>query len=289
MSSQRFSFTDTNISHLGMKMLYLASTKYNHNCEFNTNLHTHHFTELYYITKGVGAFQINEKRFAVKENDLIIVNPHIEHTDICDNDMSFEFISLGLEGMTFEFDKQVNNQLYGIFNCDSIKDKMHSILDMLLFEADGEYMHHEISCQNLAEIFIIYIMRLQNLNLTPSLDTKMSKECGIAKRYIDSNYMENITLDLLAELTHMNKFYLVHSFTKYTGMSPINYLAQKRIQISMEYLASTDYSIAQIASNVGFSSQSYFSQVFRKALGMTPVQYRKQQVKHIRLLGDDSQ
>lgn len=285
MSSQRFSFTENELAHLGMKMLYLASNKYNG--EFSNSLHTHHFTELYYITKGAGTFQINEDKFSVKENDLIIINPHTEHTELSDKKKDFEFISLGIEGITFEFDKQLNNRHYGIYNCDTIKDSMHSILNMLLTEAEEAYMHYDISCQNLAEMFIIHIIRLQNLSLAPSFDTKMSKECGIAKRYIDSNYMENITLDLLAELTHMNKFYLVHSFTKYTGMSPINYLTQKRIRVSMEYLASTDYSIAQIASNVGFSSQSYFSQVFRKALGTTPLQYRKQQVKRIQLLGVD--
>lgn len=282
MSNQRFSFTDKNPSHLGIKLLYLASAKYEG--EWQSNLHTHHFTEIYYITKGLGEFQVEDKRFPVKENNIIIVNPHIEHTEFSSNESPLEYVSLGIEGMIFEFDKPYKDQNYGLYNCDSIKDRISPILQLLLFEAEEEGINHETSCQNLAEMFVIHVMRMQNLSLHPSLDTKMSKECGAAKRYIDSNYMENITLDLLAELTHMNKFYLVHSFTKYTGLSPINYLTQKRVQISMEYLASTDYSIAQIASSVGFSSQSYFSQVFRKALGMTPVQYRKQQIKNISLL-----
>lgn len=284
MSNQRFSFTEKKPSHLGIKLLYLASAKYEG--EWQNNLHTHHFTEIYYITKGLGEFQIEDKRFPVSEGNLIIVNPHIEHTEFSSKESPLEYISLSIEGMIFEFDKPYKNQNYGLYNCDSIKDRINPILQLLLLEAEEEGMNHETSCQNLAEMFVIHVMRMQNLSLHPSLDTKMSKECGAAKRYIDSNYMENITLDLLAELTHMNKFYLVHSFTKYTGLSPINYLTQKRVQISMEYLASTDYSIAQIASSVGFSSQSYFSQVFRKALGMTPVQYRKQQIKNISLLAN---
>jgi len=282
MSNQRFSFTEKNPSHLSIKMLYLASAKYEG--EWHSNLHTHHFTEIYYITKGLGEMQIEDKRFKIKENTVVIVNPHVEHTEFSSETSPLEYISLSIEGMTFGFDKPYKDQNYAIYNCDNLKDRISPILDLLLLEAEEESMYHETTCQNLAELFVINIMRLQNLSLHPSLDTKMSKECGAAKRYIDSNYMENITLDLLAELTHMNKFYLVHSFTKYTGLSPINYLTQKRVQVSMEYLASTDYSIAQIASSVGFSSQSYFSQVFRKALGMTPVQYRKQQIKNISLL-----
>ena len=60
------------------------------------------------------------------------------------------------------------------------------------------------------------------------------KECALAKRYIDTNYSQNITLDLLAEITHINKFYLAHSFTECIGQSPINYLADRRIEACKE-------------------------------------------------------
>ncbi len=279
MSNQRFSFTEKNISHLNFKMLYLASSRYEG--KWQSNLHTHHFTELFFITKGKGEFQVEDKRFSVKGNDVVIINPHIEHTAYSSKDTPLEYAAISIEGMIFEFDKHFAGQNFALYNCEGLKDNVSFLLKLLLNEAEAEKNNYEIVCRNLVEILLIYLVRKQNLSMHQSLDTKMSKECGAAKRYIDSNYMENITLDLLADLTHMNKFYLVHSFTRYTGLSPINYLTQRRIQVSMELLSSTDYSIAQIASNVGFSSQSYFSQVFRKALGMTPVQYRKKQIKDI--------
>lgn len=279
MSNQRFSFTETTISHLNFKTPYIVISTYEG--DWKSNIHTHHFTELFYITKGVGEFQVEDKRIPVKEADLIIVNPHIEHTEYSSEDSPMEFVAISIEGMTFDFEDQFPGQNYALYHCESLKSTLFGLIDLLINEAEEEKENYEIICQNIVEVLVINLMRQQNLNLQQSLDTKMSKECGAAKRYIDSNYMENITLDLLAELTHMNKFYLVHSFTKYTGLSPINYLTQKRIQVSMELLSSTDYSIAQVASNVGFSSQSYFSQVFRKALGMTPVQYRKKQLKDI--------
>ena len=54
----------------------------------------------------------------------------------------------------------------------------------------------------------------------------------------------------------MNKFYLVHAFKNYKGVSPINYLIDKRIQESKLLLETTNFSIAKIAQQVGFSSQS---------------------------------
>ena len=73
----------------------------------------------------------------------------------------------------------------------------------------------------------------------------------------------------------MNKYYIVHAFKKYKGVSPINYLINIRISEAKHLLQTTNYSVSKIAQSIGFSSQSYFSQVFRKELEMTPLQYRK--------------
>ena len=125
------------------------------------------------------------------------------------------------------------------------------------------------------DILLIQIIRRHNLVPASISTTKMNKECGKIKRYLDSNYSDSITLDSLARFAHMNKYYLVHAFTHYTGVSPINYLNARRLQASKYLLVSTDYPITQIAASVGFSSPSYFSQVFKKNTGITPKVYRK--------------
>lgn len=70
-----------------------------------------------------------------------------------------------------------------------------------------------------------------------------SRECSRAKRYIDSSFQENITLDKLAEIAQINKYYFSHTFTETYGISPMNYLTQKRIFTSQELLTSTDMSL----------------------------------------------
>ena len=108
---------------------------------------------------------------------------------------------------------------------------------------------------------LVYITREQHLSVISDATLQISKECFVAKKYIDANYAKNITLDLLAEITHINKFYLSHSFTEYVGTSPINYLMETRLAASKELLLSSSRSIAEVASSTGFSSQSYFSQI----------------------------
>ena len=141
---------------------------------------------------------------------------------------------------------------------------------------DEQQPGFETVWHGLLQVLLIYISRKQNLNVISDSSFQLSKECALAKRYIDANYAKNITLDVLAEITHINKFYLAHSFTECMGQSPINYLTEKRLDASKQLLANSNLSVAQVASNTGFSSQSYFSQIFKKKVGITPQQYRKQ-------------
>ena len=72
----------------------------------------------------------------------------------------------------------------------------------------------------------------------------------------------------------MNKYYLSHAFKREYGISPISYMISRRIDESKYLLAETDLSMSQIAQLLGFSSLSYFSQVFRRTQGIAPMEYR---------------
>lgn len=146
----------------------------------------------------------------------------------------------------------------------------------MLYEIRTAQYGSQTICQHLLEILILKIIRSQQLIPVSINSIRMTKECAQIKEYLDSNYSEHITLDTLTSLTHMNKYYMVHSFTKYTGLSPIQYLNQTRLKRAQHLLRTTNYSISDIASSTGFSSQSYFTQIFRKNFNMTPVKYRQE-------------
>ena len=57
-----------------------------------------------------------------------------------------------------------------------------------------------------------------------------NRECAEIKRYLDTNYREDISLDLLAELAHLNKYYLAHTFQREYGISPITYLNRRKAE-----------------------------------------------------------
>ena len=264
------------------RLLYVSTSKYEG--DWQSILHSHPFSELFYVVNGQGAFLAEGSEFPVKRNDMVIINPHVQHTEKSLPGAPLDYIVLGIEGLSFAFEKiaaarsgestQAPSGTVSKYNVS--KTNVCTCLNLMLEEVSRQEEDYETVCQNLLEVLLISMLRSGSLSVVPDNSRLLNRECTQIKNYLDANYSETITLDSLAALTHMNKYYLAHTFTKYVGLSPINYLLQKRIQEGKSLLESTSYSIAQISDLLGFSSQSYFSQAFRKATGMTPMQYRKQ-------------
>lgn len=264
------------------KLLYVSTSKYED--DWQSIPHSHPFSELFYVVSGCGSFVAEGREFPVNKNDMVIINPHVEHTEKSRDTSPLEYIVLGIEGLSFSFENIVSgtDALFvetaaGTVCKYNVKNTyVYAYLNIMLEEISARKENYEAVCQNLLEVVLICMLRGGSLSIIQRSNTILKRECAQIKNYLDSHYSENITLDTLASMTHMNKFYMAHAFTKYTGLSPINYLLRKRIQEGKSLLESTTYSIAQISAMLGFSSQSYFSQAFKKATGTTPIQFRNE-------------
>lgn len=93
--------------------------------------------------------------------------------------------------------------------------------------------------------------------------------------YIRQNYTEKITLDDVANVVYLSSSYLSKIFKEEMGCSFTYYVNTQRIEQSKDLLLNHTMSLADIATLVGFSDQSYFSKVFGRIVGITPQQYRK--------------
>ena len=281
MGNTRHCIDDNKLSCFdSVKLLYVSTSKYAG--DWQSILHSHPFSELFYVVQGSGSFITEGMEFSVGKNDLVIINPNVQHTEKSLPTAPLEYIVLGIEGLSFSFEEIAATKegvcmqtAFGdVYKYNTQNSNIYAYLNILLEEIRKKAANYETVCQNLLEVIMICMLRNNNLSIVQSSNALLNRECTQIKNYLDANYAENITLDMLASLSHMNKYYLVHAFTKCIGISPITYLLQKRIQEGKSLLESTSYSISQISAALGFSSQSYFSQTFKKATGKTPVQYR---------------
>lgn len=275
MSTTRYDFAPHESSGIrnAAKLLYVSSAKYDG--DWHSTPHTHSCTELFYVTGGQGQFRIENQVYSVTTNDLVIVNPHVEHTELSFNTSPLEYIVLGIEGLELSIADDSGNQ-FCIVNFQNMKETFLLYLQNILREVAAKTPGHEIVCQNLMEILVVHLTRQTNYSatLTP-IKSKTSRLSVSVRRYIDAHYKENINLDMLAEISHVSKYHMVHAFTEEYGISPINYMISCRIEEARQLLKTTDYSQAVISRMLGFSSPSYFSQAFRKIEQKSPTEYRK--------------
>ena len=99
------------------------------------------------------------------------------------------------------------------------------------------------------------------------------------RRYLEDNYMFDISLDSVGEILHISPAYLSAQFKKYQKMNFLDCLTELRINAAKELLNDPFRSSAEVASMVGYEDASYFARAFKKRTGVTPTQYRKQATK----------
>ncbi|MGG3575225.1 bifunctional transcriptional activator/DNA repair enzyme AdaA [Bacillus gobiensis] len=93
--------------------------------------------------------------------------------------------------------------------------------------------------------------------------------------WIDANYSEPLTLNLIAESSHGSPYHLQRTFKRMKGMSPTEYIQQVRIDKAAYYLKTTNESVTNIGSAVGYPNTAYFVTLFKKRMKQTPSEYRK--------------
>ena len=94
------------------------------------------------------------------------------------------------------------------------------------------------------------------------------------KEYINEHYMDNISLNLIADEMGVSSGYISTLFPKVVGCGFVDYLNTVRIEHACSYLEQNYFKTYEIAYRVGFNDEKYFSKVFKKIKGMTPKEYR---------------
>jgi len=259
------------------KILYVTHSRYEG--DWHSTPHSHACAELFYVISGEGKFFVEGKYLDIQADDLIIVNSYIEHTEVSKENSPLEYIVAGIEGLHFHSDDKRFNSNFSMHNYKAYKNDILFYLKTLLYEMEhqDEYSQHLVN--SLLEIMLINMVRRTNTTLNVSPVKKTTKECIFIENYINDHFKEDIDLDKLSDLTFLNKYYLVHAFNQYKGISPMRYLIQRRISEAKFLLETTSYSMNDISAIIGFSNQNYFTFAFKREIGCSPSTYRKQFLK----------
>lgn len=152
--------------------------------------------------------------------------------------------------------------------------KAYSVSDFYIRKAD--------TCTNIKDVSDLhYIMCLDYTVRMNRLSKSRICSQPVVKciDYICDKLHTRITIDSLADYVNLNPSYLSKLFKKETGKSISEYIQDKKIETASNMLIYSELSPAEISSILAFHSQSYFTEIFRKKMGMTPKKY---QIKYFR-------
>jgi AraC family transcriptional regulator of arabinose operon len=122
-------------------------------------------------------------------------------------------------------------------------------------------------------IFQLLAYYMQKSNMETHLILKDKRFFAVID-YIETHLKENITISDLADITHFNANYFIKFFKKITGVSPMEYILNCRINKAKRLLQTENLTMKEVAVEIGFKTSYYFSRMFKARTGFTPTWYR---------------
>lgn len=97
---------------------------------------------------------------------------------------------------------------------------------------------------------------------------------GKAKQFIDENYNRDISIQDIADKLHISRNYLCRLFKETSSTTLLNYITEERMKKAKELLREGDFSVNEVAQQVGFNNATYFIKKFKQSFGITPYQFK---------------
>lgn len=226
-----------------------------------------------YITEG--------KCYAEKDGENIIINPgeiflippfkkHLYSFKSSDKSVSsyIHFSGTGCEKLLREA---------GFFPEYILHLKKSRSLEEVFEKLRREFLLKKPFYDNLCTSYLIEFLSLagrKNEELKNPVFSKNKQEIDRILNIMIEKYSENRNISYYAQMCHLSISRFQHVFKSCTGQTPVEYINNLRINHAKEYLINTDLSISDISEAVGFTDQNYFSRVFKKITGISPVKFK---------------
>lgn len=153
----------------------------------------------------------------------------------------------------------------------------HDLIKSIHDIARNSSLSPEVAINRCCISFLRLVQFLQQSVCAQASQVHIPKNIARLKTYIDGHLDEQLTLEKCSEITYLSISQTIRSFRAAYGMPPYEYLNQQRVQTAKLLLRNSALSIQDIATQLGFQDQNYFSKYFKKKCGKSPRQYRNYQ------------
>lgn len=252
-----------------------------HNNKYTRLFHSHETElELYFVHSGNGYYMVDNQYYAVTEGDMIICNANILHGDAPAFHNQFSSYCCALTNVKI---KQlpdnclIDSRTSPIIHCGNYAQKIKHMMELIyMLSLDFEQLYDVCSAMSVSLLLFVYKLTLSlNRHQERSPDNQIDAVVAEIKSYLDVNYSKQLTLESISKALKMNPNYVSHAFKAEMNVSPIQYLLFRRFGEAQSLLMNTELSMADISDLLGFSNPAHFSAMFKKHVGLSPLQYRQ--------------
>ncbi len=238
---------------------------------------------IHYVKCGKGILETNGIVYDIGPGDAFIVRPNILTIQTADKQNPWEYSFFAFKGDMSKFliDKT-------LFKENVVKEtlKDSSIFDTICDAAiqfNGNYFNEIHNLEYLFKLLSFFETEANSPNNNNNNNNNNNKERYVQvytiKKYISLNFSKDIKISDVAKQHNINRSHLYRVFKEQTGKSIKEYLINTRMNEARRLLDDTDFSIASIASLVGYSHTTTFFKTFKSHIGITPTEYRARKNK----------
>ncbi len=250
--------------------------------------HSHSLCEIMYVNEGTMSIETESNGYnQVSCGQFIWIDAGIRHWDL-----RFNKGLCSMMNIEFQYEEGANlaPDLASLLDADgklremfeqrprvlTLSDRngvVYQLMKSIVPLADSTNEQSRHLCSLLCTQTVLEIARLQGLN--QSRESVGNHYISEALEILNNSYSEPLTASAVAEQLHIHPSYLHRLFREYTSRTMKEHLQRIRIQHAQELLLKTRKSVLEIACEVGFSNTQQFQQLFRRLIGMRPLEYRK--------------
>lgn len=221
---------------------------------------------LVYVLNGALNFTSDGKKFTVNKGSFALIEPQ--------------------KHLNFTSHKEYNSYFWLQFSGFDAKKTVEQF--KLSFEKEYNIGVHEEISEHFSKIFKEFLINddffdtavaaklIELLTALARMANSTEKFSLNSIEYIHKHYNEELTVEFLASLENLSCSHYREVFKNTVGTTPYDYIISLRINAACFYLSGNTYTVNEIAEIVGYADRFYFSRIFKKKMGVSPLKYRHQ-------------
>ena len=253
-------------------------------------MHWHEEMEIVYVEEGEFIECVDFEDYHLKKGDIALVNPSVLHSfrQFENKRTVFRSIIFNMNLLTGNSTDACSIKYFVPFtengyispvvispdnpNYPAILDRVQNMISV--YSEKGRCFEIRLKAEVYGLFYILFKDVLASEYGESTIRDITTRNIKVIIDYINENYMNNITIEELAETVNLSKHYFMRFFKKYMGMTCIEYINDYRLNIASNMLLTTRVQITEVAASIGITNLSYFNRIFKKKFHMTPKEYR---------------